>query len=135
MTKNNYTGFELSKKIFNAGYRLKSDCVWTKTADLNQPELKKRSELEFQGADTYYDELDDRFESNYYCIKIPAYDILNDICVKYAKEFFGEEKLCDLAYGYHSIEVLNLLQQNKKEEAEKYIWENCLFHKNHKNDN
>lgn len=71
---------------------------------------------------------------------IPAYDILNDISVKYVKEFF-------LEYHYEtnhlgdSIEVtreettffiLSFLQQNKPQEfIEKYIWDNCLF--NHKN--
>lgn len=80
------------------------------------------------------------FNSEY---TIPAYDILNDLCVKYAKEVFGdytiEEDYVDYvyngvginksspAYEFHAKETLDLLQQGKQEEAEDYIWEHCLF--------
>jgi len=78
---------------------------------------------------------------------IKKYDILNDLCVKYAKEMFGEEEEanpyncggvpyedcenCSLVgYIYHSENILSLLQQNKQDEAEEYLWENCKFNKN-----
>ena len=68
-------------------------------------------------------------------ILCPAYDILNDLCVKYAKEIFGVNcqgtKHEEIAYG-GGREVLRLLQQNKQDEAEEYIWENCLFNPNNK---
>jgi len=63
-------------------------------------------------------------------------DILNDICVKYAKQFFGEnfvgetnlnENLNNFDWSVKSEKILNLLQQNKTQEAEDYIWEHCKF--------
>ena len=79
----------------------------------------------------------------------PAYDILNDLCVKYAKEMFGEEKNSEhklfmrigedeypdtnwTMLNYHSISILILLQQNKKDKAEEYLWEHCLFNPKNK---
>ena len=62
-----------------------------------------------------------------------TYDILNDLCCKYAKEMFGEDKKLFKIYpdrnkkiwllNYEGVShtVLLLLQQNKKDEAEKYI--------------
>lgn len=69
--------------------------------------------------------------------KIPAYDILNDLCCKYAKEMFGEEIIMDMGTKgrsdiVHSRAILNLLQQNKKQEAEEYIWGVCLFNPKNK---
>ena len=113
----------------------------------------------------------------------PAYDILNDLCVKYAKEMFGKPdiagaeeleqsikmeemqyniccehptdneqfrngqerhrlKIRDMYFelnsmrddciGKHTGRILNLIQQNKQQEAEDYLWENCLFNSNNK---
>ena len=54
-------------------------------------------------------------------LKFYAYDILNDICVKYVEKFFGDG-------GFSKIqEILWKLYWNKKQEAEDYIWEHCLF--------
>ena len=60
-------------------------------------------------------------EIDYY----PAYDILNDICVKYATKFFGDKE------GTHgkTTYILYLLQQNETQEAEDYIWEHCKYNK------
>ena len=69
---------------------------------------------------------------------INTYDILNDICVKYAKEMFGEEEgdftLYDSEetfftkkYLVHTSVIFPLIQQNKHQEAEDYIWEHCKF--------
>ena len=70
---------------------------------------------------------------------IPAYDILNEICVKHTKEFFGDKmwKSTYSAGGYCdeaglTAEILSFLQQNKKKEAEDYIWEHCLFNPKNK---
>ena len=67
----------------------------------------------------------------------PAYDILNDLCVKYAEEMFGNKmkragcRRCLVYIGYDMTNIIiSLLQQNKKDEAEEYIWEYCLFNKN-----
>ena len=75
-------------------------------------------------------------------------DILNDICVKYAKEFFGDVKRKGysfyiregakqeaLPYEFHTIVILELLQQNKIQEAEDYILEHCLFNPANQSDN
>ena len=79
-----------------------------------------------------------------------AYDLLWDICIKHVKEFFGEEKgmaydetgnshLCetplpplDYKYRIASRNILSLLQQNKIQEAEDYIWEHCKFNPKNK---
>ena len=57
--------------------------------------------------------------------KIKSYDIIYDICIKHAKEFFGKD------LGYSSIyidNILSMLQQNKtQDEIEKYLWEHTLF--------
>lgn len=64
-----------------------------------------------------------------------SFDILNDLCITHAKELFGEE----LIEGHYSVPIesyilhaeliLYSLQQNKKEEAEKYLWENTILNK------
>ena len=88
------------------------------------------------------------------CVFYPAYDILNDICCKYAKEFFGEEDVCwkcgksykewgkvnyceacrrcehnKKRWEFVSKTILEFIQQGKKQEVEKIIWDNCLFNK------
>ena len=73
--------------------------------------------------------------------KTPAYDILNDLCVKYAKEMFGERREEAMGFGAinyiegyetHTANVLYFLQQDKQQEAEDYLWENCLFNPKNK---
>lgn len=54
----------------------------------------------------------------------PAYDIIWDICIKHAKEFFGEERE---HIAYMTNWILNYLRAWKKQEAEKYIEEHCIF--------
>lgn len=55
----------------------------------------------------------------------PAYDILNDLCVKYGENYIfegsAEEKFT------HMGMVLHMLISGKKEEAETYIMENSLL--------
>lgn len=61
---------------------------------------------------------------------VEFYDILNDLCVKYAIEIWGEEMFCG-AYTYdkHTHSVLIDLQQGKQDEAEEYIIQNCILGK------
>lgn len=78
--------------------------------------------------------------------KYPAYDILNDLCVKYAKELFGEDNYCiecdkkeeictcepdayriQANYLYHPQLVIFFLQQGKQEEAEAYIMKHSVL--------
>ena len=67
---------------------------------------------------------------------IPAYDILNDLCVKYAKELFGEESFSVFVndddymmpvfpWSYHPEQILSLLQQNQ--DPTDYIIKNCVL--------
>jgi len=82
----------------------------------------------------------------YDCVQL--FDILNDLCVKYAKELFGGSRYylrgeetfdgedcnneVDIeipVYAYYSQQIIKLLQQGKKEEAEKYLYDNCVFNK------
>ena len=57
-------------------------------------------------------------------VSYPAYDILNEICVRYRIEFWGT-KYDDIRE--HTEWVLFHLQMNRQEFAEDYIWDNCLF--------
>ena len=60
---------------------------------------------------------------------IPAYHILEDICVKYVEDFFdakGNKLLL------HFSEIIWRLQEGKKQEALDYIWENCLYNPKNK---
>jgi len=99
-----YTSLELSKKLNDAGFKGESEMYWVQEDNEND-EWKL---MKYDGKIIWYD-----------CVQL--FDILNDLCVKYAKELFGEE------YWNTPIQVLSLLQKNKKEEAEKYFWEHCLF--------
>ena len=76
--------------------------------------------------------------------EIMTYHLLEDVCVKYAKEFFGEEReLFQLGDGKNedlplkrylgiSCYIMSLLQKNKKEEAEEYFLKNTLFNPKNK---
>jgi len=83
-------------------------------------------------------------------LNYPVYDILNDLCIRYAKEMFGEElyhyfrgeetfegndwnddiEANEKSFEYHPKIILHLLQQNKQDEAEEYLWKHCKFNKN-----
>jgi len=130
MNEQNCTSLELSKKLAEAGCALESLWTW------NYGKISKDS--------TIYEDWYLGFEYMYHRPSEKAYfahDILNDICVKYAKEFFGKEfipvdnhltMVGDPAYIHHPIEILLLMQQGKKQEVELYIWENCLFNPKNK---
>lgn len=68
-------------------------------------------------------------EADLVLVSIPAYDLIWDICVKYGKEVFGEDY--NLSHGGNGgsyiEEVLDLLQQNKTEEAEQYIMKHSIL--------
>jgi hypothetical protein len=51
----------------------------------------------------------------------PYYDILNEVCVKYRRYFFGKY------WRVTTKKILQLLQMGDEEGAEKYIWEHCLY--------
>lgn len=140
----NYTSLKLSKLLYENGF--KKNSKYLRIGDLEYLVAKEQSEKE-------------EFASEYE--KIPAYDILNDLCVKCAKEIFGEigyytgsklnkftgiitieeasNKVNDFekglsfkSYEETAIKILSLLQQNKQDEAEEYLWANCKFNPNNK---
>jgi len=69
---------------------------------------------------------------------IPAYDILNDLCVKYAHEVFGTEWAtmpsgdANRAFYVHPAIILHFLQQGRQEKAEDYLWKRCVFNPENK---
>jgi len=117
MNVSNYTTLKLSKKLSKAELEGSLFWVWfepQKEYLLVSDESRHLSEDQF-----------------------PAYDILNDICVKYAKKFFGEENINDWhgerirpSWMVHTTIVLWHLQD--KDDAEEYIWEHCLFNPKNK---
>jgi len=116
MNEQNYTSLKLSKWLYNNKCNLDNDYYWVENHN-----------KEWNICYREYIQLQDNY---------PAYDILNDICCRYAKEFFGEElydseitgeKYFQYSWSFHSETILSLLQQNKKQEAEEYIMEHCKF--------
>ena len=67
----NYTSLKLSKKLAEAGCDLKNGYYWHNVIGDKAKVSHKHETL---------------------APLFPAYDILNDICYKYAKEFFGEQE-------------------------------------------
>jgi len=61
---------------------------------------------------------------------IRSYDIIYDVCIKYAVEFFWDNLQGDLdREDVNCTEwVLSMLQENEpQDKIEKYIWDNCKF--------
>lgn len=111
MTK--FTSKKLSKKLKEAGCELESEMWWC-----------GNEKLDYEiGRATKYNLLK----------SYRAYDILNDICCKYAKEFFGEETDEFVPIKYYCLNIFFMVQDGKIQEAEEYIWEHCKF--NHRNNN
>jgi hypothetical protein len=114
------TSFELSKKLWEADFRKGSRYVWCK--DKNGyfvGELQRDDCLPARNG----------YEPFFICY---AYDLLWDACVKYADEFwdvkamyYGESPISH--FNLHLIRIVELMQQNKKAEAEDYIWKHCKF--------
>jgi len=142
-----YTSLKLSKLLAENECKLEGVTYWVGIKDSKNINFKGKSR-----AWVLVNSLDnaENYKFSYEDIKIiSAYDILNDICVKYAKEFFGEGKdsghklimkIGEYKYNdtnwtttnYYTINILILLQQNKKQEAEDYIWKHCKFNPNNK---
>jgi len=110
MDKKNYTSLELSRWLYENGCELKSDYSW----DIKRGHLINTQDIT---GDLSSMEL------------APAYDILNDICVKYVKEFWTN----DVESLMKTFAVFRLFQQGKKQEAEDYIKKYCKFNSNNLN--
>ncbi len=129
MKNKNYTSEWLSKKLRDNGCDLESEyCTRINKSPAINYEIKRPPITQNE---------------------VRRYDILNDLCVKYAKEIWGDgnEKLdcvncaidkepcnCEeVDKGYfHSQQILSLLQEDKKDKAEKYLWDHCLFNPKNK---
>lgn len=73
----------------------------------------------------------------------PKFDLLWDVCIKHAKEFFGEGKcpesknlIPDFLFQkrgqFQAYNIITLLMEGKKQEAEDYFWEHTLFNPKNK---
>ena len=125
---NKYTSLKLSKLLADNGFGTRHSEDWWFKIDKSHYTIMK-----------YWDKEGEKIERLF-----PAFDILNDLCVKYAKEMFGEDIVYQNMIDFRGEEVfienfkndaimiLELLQQNKQDEAEEYIWENCLFNPKNK---
>lgn len=138
----NYTSLILSKKLIKNGCELESGIVWGNYAEGVRRYKLIKSKFNLTDYKSQYKGF----------IYHTAYNILNDICCKYAKEFFGEKLIMDElhirmakeliddvplaepAYIYYPREILKAMQEGKKLEVEDYIWNHCLFNKAKNND-
>ena len=119
MKKENYIGIELAKKLQEWGCDIGNDICWFNLANSEETEKGiKKFELmnihDVQNLGEY-----------------PAYSYYN-ILVNHTKEFFGENKNKGSYQKFFScsVIVMSLLQQGKKEEADKYIEDKCVFNPN-----
>jgi len=120
MDEENYTSFKLSKKLKENGFEWKTYAFYSdKQLHISNINREWVSILQ---------------KSNY-----ASYDILNDICVKYAKKMFLEDNTMDIitreiirSYRVHIKEIFYLLCEWEKKEAEEYIRDNCVFNPKNK---
>jgi len=127
---NKYTSLKLSKMLNEAGFEKESKYFW-----VNGKLLRETNELELLNCGEIIENRLHKFDGEIPKIIIPAYDLLWDICIKYAKEIFkGNSKNSETQNIFyrrrHTENIIILLQQNKKEETEDYIIKNSsLFEK------
>ena len=127
--ENRYTSLELSKKLWENGCRIDEKYVFS----------------HFYAHDTFWKKyiliaggnpgpIRSDYNPNIWQ-PYNAFDILWDICVKYAKEFFGEHYLEHTSRIFQFISATNCNAQMKTmlEDSmgivENYIWTNCCFNK------
>lgn len=129
-----YTSLKLSKLLAENGCGLKSEMSWMKFREDEEWELYSGQDRRLSDYST--DEWRKGCET-----AMRAYDILNDLCCRYAVEVFGFEHW--KRDYYHEIpnlqewrtkpqHVLELLQQGKQDEAEAYLWKHCLYNPKNK---
>jgi len=111
MLEQTHTSLELSKWLKEKGFTY-HDTIgvynWMVATDQYYPTLKSRS--------IFHSSMCDRL--------LPAYDILNDLCVTHAKELFGEDMYCTREY---ISEVFDFMARGEKEDAEQCIMENSIL--------
>ena len=124
-----HTSRKLSKLLAENGFEFETEYFWVKTV-VNGHEnydLQKGNKKNLQ---MLVDS--ERGELKIYKAFYPAYDILNDLCVKYAVELFGEYPPNADVFADPTIVIFSLLKLGKQDEAEAYLWENCLFNPKNK---
>ena len=107
------TSLSLSKKLYEAGFRGETDYMWCEDLSTKFPVRREKPA--------------DWVETPCY----PALDLLWDVCIKYAKEIFGDDfpTRWDKKPLNKTEIILELIQQNKIKEAELYIIENSILFK------
>ena len=128
-----YTSIELSIKLYDKGFLFDYSLIW------KRGEVKSLNNQQPLFTDYEWNLVEDDGSVGFGKKAYPAYDILNDLCVKYPKEIFGQILLKkeeypifspddDVAWSFfhHPEMILSYLQQNNKENAEKYILENLV---------
>lgn len=122
-----YTSLELSKKLAEVGF----DEIPEQNFIYAEHNGSYRKTNELIHTSQINDNGKFRDTVDYWC-----YDILNDLCVKYAKVVWGDDwfvyTYCGGGQGNYwegenIIFVLSLLQQGKQQEAEQYILENSIL--------
>ncbi len=134
MSKQNIASLWLSKKLKEVGWDEDNEKCnyyyayndwhkkWSKIELVEQREIYFIEKYQDKALDTNhmnYDE-DQKFS--------PAPHLLDDLCIKYKEEVFGEDIFAPSKFSVNSFSFAflgKLLQQGKKDEAEKYIWDNC----------
>lgn len=123
-------------------------------SSLNLSKKLKEGGCELESKEFYHDDkcrycIDDQVFGSFIISDYPkAYHILEDICVRYADKFFGEditimlecepdgstpEEVEYFKYELCSNNILYMLQRGESQEKiEEYIWEHCLFNKKEK---
>lgn len=117
-----HTSLELSKWLAERGFNERTEYIYSHWdfGIINYSKIAKFFITPYRIIDkTEADRLDEKTD-------IPAYDLLNDLCVTHGEELFkgnAEEKFT------HMGMILHMLISNKKEEAEKYLMEKCILKK------
>ena len=127
-----YTDKETSKQLKDWGCDIESEMWLIKGADKEHGcwGLKHFDDLqEIIGSDEegHWTWLE---EAKYRKHAYQTYHLLEDVCVKYAKEFFGEEYSDHLELDFsdcHSNSIIEFLRQNKIKEANEDLLANTVF--------
>ena len=126
MNKENFTSLKLSKLFAENGFKGESDIYWENIFQEEFILVKKGGLLEIVPHSEGWTYLDEGLSKGH-CF--PAYDLLWDCCIKYYKELFGEGREVNIMIF---VNIIELLQQGKKEEAEEYLWEHCIINPKNK---
>lgn len=122
---NKYTGEKLSRWLLKKGFKKSFDYTH-----------KEQRPLRSDYKNYYYHDKAVREFNSRVSWEAPAYDTLNELCIDYSEEIWGDDCPKNGETGYvlpkstgHSMNVLDLLRRNKKEEAERYIMKHSILNK------